>query len=56
LGNDLQPKGCISEVYFGYNTILEVYPHFTADINELSEIRLGGFKNLRKEIKLEVEI
>ena len=27
----------ISEVYFGYTTILEVYTQLTADINELCE-------------------
>ncbi len=33
-----QLQGCISEVYFGYNAILEVYPQLTADINKLSDI------------------
>ena len=50
--------------YCGYNTqngriygIADITPNgsdicSTADIPELSEIRLGGFKNLRKEINL----
>jgi len=33
--NNWQTKGCISEVYFGYNTILEGYPQITADINTI---------------------
>ncbi len=32
-----QLQGCVSEVYFGYNTILEGYLQLTADINELGE-------------------
>ena len=47
MGNNLQPKGCISEVYFGYITILEVYPHFTANINELGAI--AGREGRNKE-------
>jgi len=33
-----QLQGCISEVYFGYNTKSEVYPQLTADINKLYEM------------------
>lgn len=33
-----QLQGCISEVNFGYNTILEGYLQLTADINKLYEI------------------
>jgi len=36
-----QPKCRISEVYFGYNTILAVYPQLTTDTNELCEIMLN---------------
>jgi len=42
-----QLQGCISEVYFGYNTILEVYPQFTADINKLGEMLTSGQRHIK---------
>ena len=39
--NNWQTKGCISEVNFGYTTVLEGYPQLTADINKLGDIAGG---------------
>ena len=36
--SEVLPKGCISEVYFRYNSQLEVYTNLGSDIPKLSEI------------------
>jgi len=42
-----QLQGCISEVNFGYNTILEGYLQLTADINKLYEMPKPALKRFK---------
>lgn len=38
--SEVLPKGCISEVYFRYNSQLEVYTNLGSDITKLAEIAM----------------